>query len=335
MIMKKICFFLLLLHCFIDHHHHYVDADCEMGQMPRLEFLGTNRQENVTVTFSCKDGFTLEGEPRAKCLPNGQWYFHGRCVETSAVTCPTEESENLIFVDPDKNKPGDRSRFICKQGFNVVGSSNTAICNDAGQWDFLGACQPGALTNNNNFNRPSVRTKCPIRPRKSLQFVTTTNNQASNMIPFICKPGYKLNGQAYALCQQNFRWKFLGKCIAHREISPPTTRKPKGKPCPLPLPAGYEPNGNGDNQHESSYFFTCSEGFTLHQRNEVICSDGEWNFEGRCEYNGATVVTASSDLLGKTWYLSITEWVAIGLGSLALVTIVFIILFDFLQLYHV
>ncbi|XP_040908788.1 complement component receptor 1-like protein isoform X2 [Toxotes jaculatrix] len=159
------------------------------------------------VTFTCSQGFELDGAPQVTCGPDGQWQPQPpQCLplpddkteqssnkETGGcIAPPTIKNSNANLADKyitmTSFTSGDRVQYVCDVGYNQVGGSRYRTCKD-GKWTplFL-KCEPklcgsaGEILNG--------------------QF-TYTGVEFGDTATAVCDEGYVLVGKAIRNCMSN------------------------------------------------------------------------------------------------------------------------------------
>ncbi|XP_053556403.1 complement component C7 [Bombina bombina] len=94
---------------------------------------GTSYPVGKHIVYTCADGFTLIGEPVAKCEEDLQW--HTESMECQRVMClhPNLPGEIRHFPEKDLYDVGDKISLHCSSGFDLEGP-NTVLCSSSLDW---------------------------------------------------------------------------------------------------------------------------------------------------------------------------------------------------------
>ncbi|KAL8570681.1 hypothetical protein ACOMHN_039116 [Nucella lapillus] len=172
------------------------DTVCVKIVCPRpLPLLnGISRQTgDVTVTYTCDEGYSLDGSNTSTCSEGGEWEPAApTCV---LITCPDISSVTLlngiVIFSENFGNYGSQIQYQCNSGHILVGSSQRA-CTLTGQWEaeaptcqILSCPQPAVVLNG------SV-----------LGDVFTFGSEVS----YECDEGHILAGLASRRCQADGSW---------------------------------------------------------------------------------------------------------------------------------
>ncbi|XP_053515286.1 P-selectin [Artibeus jamaicensis] len=188
---------------------------CEAIQCPRLlapewgrlDCSHTRGEFSIgsTCSFSCHEGFRLEGANSVKCTASGRWTAPPPTCE-GAAAAPTPAVRCPALATPEQGTMSCRHRlgafgsnttcsFGCRAGFTLRGES-TLRCRPSGQWTAVApAC---------------TAVKCSELPMVEPLLMNCSNpwGQFSygSTCTFHCPEGQLLNGSARTACQHTGQW---------------------------------------------------------------------------------------------------------------------------------
>ncbi|XP_029470754.1 sushi, von Willebrand factor type A, EGF and pentraxin domain-containing protein 1 [Rhinatrema bivittatum] len=157
------------------------------------------------VTYSCNQGFELQGPSRRICHVNKQWSPSApACVSVSCE--PHSSVENALSIATG-NVYRSNVTFVCNFGFHLVGPQNiTCLAN--GTW-----------------SKPFPYCKETTCAAPALQVVgkaTYENLTVGSRVVYSCSEGFSLEGESLAECTENGSWSHpIPLC--------------KPNPCPVPF----------------------------------------------------------------------------------------------------
>uniref|UniRef100_H2Z7B2 Sushi domain-containing protein n=1 Tax=Ciona savignyi TaxID=51511 RepID=H2Z7B2_CIOSA len=210
-----------------------------------------------SVTYSCVDGFQLDGEAELICQPDGTWSADrpqcqdlNECDDLSICRI----SGNIIFLKYDV---GSSVTFLCRSGYEIDGES-TITCGNSGAWS---ADEPSCIV-----------ITCEDRPAPNRGSVSSTSSSPfllGNTVTYTCNDGYTVRGFTSATCQENGFWTSgTPLCIAVRCLQPniPTN----GRLTDRIIFTHYEVG--------SSVAFECRPGYEIVGVRSITCEDsGQWS----------------------------------------------------------
>ncbi|KAL9968113.1 hypothetical protein ACROYT_G026445 [Oculina patagonica] len=93
---------------------------------------------NTTCSFSCPEGYQLQGPSYKQCGANGQWTDKARSISCTVVKCPVLTVGRLVKTSPNncvtsQMKYNPTCSFSCPQGYQLQGPSYKQ-CGVDGQW---------------------------------------------------------------------------------------------------------------------------------------------------------------------------------------------------------
>uniref|UniRef100_H2Y5C6 Sushi domain-containing protein n=1 Tax=Ciona savignyi TaxID=51511 RepID=H2Y5C6_CIOSA len=209
------------------------------------------------VTFTCADGFILNGQSQITCEDTGLWSDDEPTCDGKIIQCATPDeplnggfSPNQLAYDIT-----DVVTFTCADGFILNGQSQIT-CEDTGLWsDDEPTCDPITC------NRPD---------EIAFGSLTTAgdNFEIGETVTYVCNDGYEIVGQDVLTCTVTGEW-------SHDE--PTCTRIIQCATPDEPLNGGFSPNQPAYDITEV-VTFTCADGFILNGQSQITCQDtGLWS----------------------------------------------------------
>ncbi|KAI8500841.1 hypothetical protein Bbelb_216590, partial [Branchiostoma belcheri] len=221
-----------------------------------LSPVGSNTYQDV-VTFSCDQGYELDGSTSVTCQVDGTW--SGNIPHCNAIQCAARQAPANGAVRPTGavSYPNGVT-FTCNPGY-VLNGVATPMCQADGTWSHTDpTCPPNGA-------------------------ISTTATPYQTVVNFTCNPGYVLNGTTNTTCQADGTWSNLV----------PTCRV---RQCPtLTAPANGALSTTATS-YQTVVNFTCNPGYVLNGTTNTTCqADGTWsNLVPTCRANGALSTTATS-----------------------------------------
>ncbi|XP_039184898.1 sushi, von Willebrand factor type A, EGF and pentraxin domain-containing protein 1-like isoform X1 [Crotalus tigris] len=176
--------------------------DCEIiscGLPPVIKdavITGNNFTFGNTVTYTCKEGYTLLGPDTVSCLSNGKWNLsQQQCV---AVSC--DEPPPVEHASPESGHRlfGDIAIYYCSDGYSLAGNSQL-LCNAQGKW------MPPE-----NQDIPECIADFCERPESVSYSILESSNKArfaaGSVVSFKCTEGFVLNTSAKIECIRGGQW---------------------------------------------------------------------------------------------------------------------------------
>ncbi|XP_041417541.1 E-selectin isoform X2 [Xenopus laevis] len=214
---------------------------------------------NSSCSFSCTDGFLLNGSKSMFCNSSGAWT---QAVPTcTAITCeplqsPSHGWRNCTheFGDFRYNSSCD---FSCTDGF-LLNGSRSMFCNSSGDWtQAVPTCT--AIT-------------CESLQSPSRGWMNCTHEfgdfRYNSTCDFSCTDGFLLNGSRSMFCNSSGDWtEAVPTCTA-------ITCDPIQSPSHGWMNCAHE---FGVFRYNSSCSFSCTDGFLLNGTKSMFCnSSGDW-----------------------------------------------------------
>ncbi|ETE67092.1 Sushi, von Willebrand factor type A, EGF and pentraxin domain-containing protein 1, partial [Ophiophagus hannah] len=176
--------------------------DCEIiscGLPPVIKdaiVTGNNFTFGNTITYTCKEGYTLLGPDTVSCLADGKWNLsQQQCV---AVSC--DEPPPVEHASPESGHRlfGDIAIYYCSDGYSLAGNSQL-LCNAQGKW-----IPPS------DQDIPKCIADFCERPESVSYSILESSNKArfsaGSVVSFKCTEGFVLNTSAKIECVRGGQW---------------------------------------------------------------------------------------------------------------------------------
>ncbi|CAH2329432.1 P-selectin isoform X1, partial [Pelobates cultripes] len=215
---------------------------------------------NSSCTFSCVDGFVLEGPESVLCQASGEWSDPAptcAAVACEALKRPSNGSLTCSNVFADFRYDSSCS-FSCAEGF-VLEGSETAVCQATGEWsDPAPTC---AAVTCEALKRPSNGSMTCSHAFGDFRY----NANCS----FNCANGFVLEGSESVMCQATGEWSDPSPTCAAVLCLAPEFPSYEWVNCSHPIK---------NFSYTSVCIFACKPGFTLNGSHKIECtSSGVWN----------------------------------------------------------
>ncbi|XP_073414050.1 E-selectin-like [Dendrobates tinctorius] len=213
---------------------------------------------NSSCSFSCSEGFILEGNPSIQCLAPGQWSAESPTCEAIKCKRPLEPENGSMscFNDQEVLPYNSTCNFSCDEGLTIVGFPSIQ-CSATGQWT------------ENTPKCEAIQCGRPETPLNGTMSCTSSGEKMpeKSICNFECADGYSLKGPSSILCTAAKQW---------------TGEIPNCEPVECPSLVAPE-NGlmgcKDGTTYNSMCEFSCSEGFEMVGSSELRClSSGQWSF---------------------------------------------------------
>ncbi|XP_019850127.1 PREDICTED: CUB and sushi domain-containing protein 3-like [Amphimedon queenslandica] len=245
--------------------------------------LLTGTDAGSRATYSCNEGFVLQGPQRRVCQANGQWSGRDPTCIPRRNSCGQLPNPRNGRVTLTGTTAGSLAVYTCRRGFRLVGNVQRS-CQNNGQWS---GSEP--ICRRNIVFPPTVSpplppgTSCPnpLSPANGQVQLVITNNRIT--ATYSCNPGFRLvRGSRVRVCQNDNT--FSGRAPICVEIGGPIPPFPPGPPginCPTPAsPAnGQVVVTQRNNRLVATY--SCNAGFRLARRARVRFCQNDDTFSGR------------------------------------------------------
>ncbi|XP_033101174.1 sushi, von Willebrand factor type A, EGF and pentraxin domain-containing protein 1-like isoform X2 [Anneissia japonica] len=160
------------------------------------------------LVYSCKQGYTLEGNGQHICGLNGKWI--GGHVNCKIKSCPRPGRISKGSVLVKTSRDGSQiSQYSCEDGYKLRGRSSI-ICSANGQW---------------NSRQPQcILIDCSLPPDISNGRVMSNNGTTFRSVAvYACSRGYQLSGTEKVTCLEDEQWSRIPKC---EKVNCPTLHNP-------------------------------------------------------------------------------------------------------------
>ncbi|XP_019713979.1 sushi, von Willebrand factor type A, EGF and pentraxin domain-containing protein 1 isoform X2 [Hippocampus comes] len=233
-----------------------VPAECVTPPSPehgRVNVTDTSR--GSTVTYTCEEGYELEGEPVRQCLSGQLWTDDApvcrpvSCGDPGPVANGTARGGAFVYAQV--------VHYMCNPGFLLKGA-DSITCQADGKWtgpkprcEFV-SCGPPTLPSDITF--------------KGQDFVYNEE------IELMCQPGFLLQGKSVSVCQADGTWSHEAlTCVAAH--------------CEKPSPIPHGRILGSEFGFDSKVMYECEEGYAISGDPTRRCqSDGRWDKPApRCE----------------------------------------------------
>ena len=171
-------------------------------------------QDNVT--YSCENGFNMEGEDTIVCLGSKAWsHAPPECIRIVCYSPP--RVENAMYSNPKALETfniGDRVRYQCDAGYefsiNSLNPSGEIECLGTGLWE---ANLPECFI---------IKCPQPLPLQHGNAVVSSVNLEFGSFVRYICNEGYELHGEESLTCQSDSTWSGVAPtCQAIECVAPP------------------------------------------------------------------------------------------------------------------
>jgi len=174
---------------------------CVPLSCPPLTYLFNGRSTahggvtGTTVTFSCNEGYVLEGATTTFCDVNTKWT--NDVPKCNPKPCPALVAPANGKVDNANGNTGDVRRFACADGYTLHGTTLTR-CKADGKWY------------NDHVEAPTCAPNSVLKPLTAPEngFATGTTGTTGTKQSFSCRKGFTLHGSRYAVVGTNGDWAY-------------------------------------------------------------------------------------------------------------------------------
>ncbi|XP_035270301.1 E-selectin isoform X3 [Anguilla anguilla] len=218
---------------------------------------------NSSCSFSCEEGFDLQGAESVQCSETGEWSADPPTC--TAVKCPSLDKpiDGSMVCSSDESSYGSTCSFSCAAGFQLLGAPSV-ICTESAQW---------------SQETPRCEAiKCPSPEGGAHVTMECTDSLDSlslnSSCSFSCEEGFDLQGAESVQCSQTGEW----------SADPPTCTAVKCPSLDKPID-GSMVCSSDESSYNSTCSFSCAAGFQLLGAPSVICTESaQWSQETpRCE----------------------------------------------------
>uniref|UniRef100_A0A8C3N918 Sushi, von Willebrand factor type A, EGF and pentraxin domain-containing protein 1 n=1 Tax=Geospiza parvula TaxID=87175 RepID=A0A8C3N918_GEOPR len=218
---------------------------------------GDNFTFGNTVSYTCKEGYTLVGPETIECLASGKWSVsHQQCL---AVSC--DEPPHVENASPESGHRlfGDIAYYFCLDGYSLADNSQL-LCNAEGTWvPPEGRDMPHCIAD--FCEKPSTVSYSILESISKAKFA------AGSVVSFKCMEGFVLNTSAKIECLRGGQW----------------NPSPLSIQC-IPVRCGEPPHISNGYASGSNYSFgavvaySCNKGFYIKGEKKRTCeATGNWS----------------------------------------------------------
>ncbi|NWY42555.1 SVEP1 protein, partial [Sylvia atricapilla] len=218
---------------------------------------GDNFTFGNTVSYTCKEGYTLVGPETIECLASGKWSVsHQQCL---AVSC--DEPPHVENASPESGHRlfGDIAYYFCSDGYSLADNSQL-LCNAEGTWvPPEGRDMPRCIAD--FCEKPSTVSYSILESIGKAKFA------AGSVVSFKCMEGFVLNTSAKIECLRGGQW----------------NPSPLSIQC-IPVRCGEPPHISHGYASGSNYSFgavvaySCNKGFYIKGEKKRTCeATGNWS----------------------------------------------------------
>ncbi|ODN01862.1 Locomotion-related protein Hikaru genki [Orchesella cincta] len=171
---------------------------------PKITIL--SREVGGKVTFSCAQGYMVEGVSDAVCQSSGDWSSAiPLCKEVECSPPPSPQNGYVTGNAP--YKAGDLAQFECRQGYMMEGQPIIA-CQDNGMWSRASSTTKcnNSLLFNAHFTK---RVKACTYPGTTIGGTISAVKfyyPIGETVEFDCTEGYDLQGSRMLHCLDTAKW---------------------------------------------------------------------------------------------------------------------------------
>ncbi|GBN09560.1 Sushi, von Willebrand factor type A, EGF and pentraxin domain-containing protein 1, partial [Araneus ventricosus] len=152
------------------------------------------------ATYSCREGFRLEGPNIRDCLSNGKWSGHDPTCDI--IRCPDPLKVSHAYLIYSDNRYGSGVEYYCDEGYKLIGSVQR-LCTAEGQWE---GPEPQC-----------VQIRCAQPPSLSNGEIRNHDTTYRSVVQYTCHRGYELKGPAERVCLSDETWSGADpSCVAIR-----------------------------------------------------------------------------------------------------------------------
>nr|XP_018667880.1 sushi, von Willebrand factor type A, EGF and pentraxin domain-containing protein 1-like isoform X2 [Ciona intestinalis] len=226
---------------------------CDLLSVPDHGRMTCSNQANYhsRCSFTCDIGYEIVGSSSRTCLESSDW--SGVTTSCSVVSCsPMTAPENGHVRCSNQHSYDSSCRFLCNEGYKLIGSSERSCLVDSSWSGIQGSC---------------VLVTCPVLPspnhgRKSC----SEENRYLSECQYVCDVGFDRHGSENRVCQEDGTWS--GSPVGCGIITCDTLLVPLH---------GKKRCADGDN-FESTCRFSCEIGYELTGSQSRTCMElGEWS----------------------------------------------------------
>ncbi|WAQ97856.1 CSMD3-like protein [Mya arenaria] len=253
---------------------------------PSAPASGTVRSNGTVATYTCTQGYTINGPSTRNCQTDGSGWSGANptCTLCQTLTTVTGGSYTMVTSGTVTS-----ATYTCNVGYSLDGASSIA-CESSGSW--------------NNVQPKCVQ--CPTLTDPSSGTVALTSSGSKTSATYACASGYNLNGNTIRLCNSDacqapltpangdmthdgstasyschlgYSLAGLSSRTCGTDSSGWSGSNPSCSVCAtLNYPTGGSVSMSTDGINTQADY-TCNSGYTLNGAATIACrSDGTWNF---------------------------------------------------------
>ncbi|KAK2504626.1 hypothetical protein MC885_001242, partial [Smutsia gigantea] len=233
---------------------HPQNGSVSCSHSPAGEFTFTS-----SCSFTCEEGFVLQGPTQTECTAQGQWTQQAPTCEAfqcKALSSPERGYMNCFPGASGSFHSGSSCEFSCEQGFVLKGPQRLQ-CGSTGEWDSeKPMCEAVRCDTVRQPLGGAVRCSHPPTGRFTYKSSCT----------FSCEEGFELHGSAQLECMPEGRWtQEAPSCQVVR--------------CPsLAAPTKVSMSCSGEPVFGAVCTFACPEGWKLNGSDVLTCgATGHWS----------------------------------------------------------
>lgn len=163
-------------------------------------FSGNSFFYQDTVTYTCENGFYMEGDATVTCMADKQWLpLPPDCLPIVCYSPP--QVDHASYANPQRFETfsiGYRVRYQCDSGYelspNSLNPSGEIECLETGEWV---ANLPECFI---------VKCPQPLPIQYGNSFVSNVNLGYGSFVRYICNEGYELEGVDTLNCEADGTW---------------------------------------------------------------------------------------------------------------------------------
>ena len=158
---------------------------------PHGKVVGSEREIEAEISYSCDDGYQLFGERVRNCTEEGEWSGNTPyCQKIPECDKPSDVISNGRMISSNFSA-GATIHYVCDDGYFVDGPTHRT-CKADGHWDNpIPVCE---------------RVKCPRPLRPAHSQVEGFEYRFRERVTYTCRAGYQLIGPRERTCLANKTW---------------------------------------------------------------------------------------------------------------------------------
>ncbi|KAF6073168.1 complement factor H related 2 [Phyllostomus discolor] len=245
------------------------NSTCE--DIPDIDHSSVYSQEGPyhhgeSVTFSCREGFTMVGPRSVTCL-KGKWTQPPECIETGNIkTCKLPRSHEYEPLQSDRvdYDHNEQVNYTCSRR----SEQKHSVCIN-GRWDPQVNCTE------------IPRCAPPPQIPRSQNMTTTVNYQEGETISILCQDNSVILEAGDLVCQGGI-WKSVPRCIEKTPCSQPPYIEHGTVNSSQSEEGGEETVEPKLYPHGTKLRYVCEDGFKITGRHEITCHLGKWSPPPQC-----------------------------------------------------